>query len=291
MAPSALRVVIHDAPADVDEVWVEFSGVTASNEQLGWVTVSNATRAVDLLTLQNGAFEELGLGTLPAGHYDQVRLEVTRAWVVDGGVSYPLDVPSGSESGLKIAHGFDVLECGTTTLSLDWDVGAHLQQNPQGYKLRPVIEVDSTTTEGCGPTLVEKSQVLHNAWSVGIWDYYGDVAAHYWQYQAYQPFDPALGTLHSVRVDQTLDVTFDLTASVPNETFWTRMVFAGGGMWVGDAFPITSATVHKTYVYTQDPPVEDWTQMAWGYYFETYAKTTPHTIANTATLTYVYEPN
>lgn len=291
VAHSSLRVVLHDAPADVDEVWVEFAGVSASSTEHGWVTVSEDTRSVELLSLQNGVFEELGLAELPAGHYDQVRLDVTRAWVVEDGVSYPLDVPSGSESGLKIGHGFEVLECGTTTLSLDWDVGSHLQHNAQGYKLRPVVVVDSTTIEGCGPTLVELTQTVHNAWQVGIWDYYGDVAAHYWQYQGYVPFDPTLGTLHSVRVDQTLDVAFDLTSSVPGETFWFRMVFAGGGLWTGDSFPITTASVHNTYTYTQDPATNDWSQIAWGYYFETYAKTTPHTINNTAQLTYIYEPN
>lgn len=148
---SSLRVTIHDAPANVDQVWVEFTRVTASSEQFGWVTVSDTTQAIDLLSLQNGAFAELGLGALPPGHYDQVRLDIDRAWVINGGVRSDLDIPSGMQSGLKIGHGFDVLACGTTTLALDWNVGAHLDVNANGYSLRPVIDVESTTIAGCGP--------------------------------------------------------------------------------------------------------------------------------------------
>lgn len=155
---SRLRVVIHDAPStDVDEVWVVFDQVSVHHEAHGWKTVVSAAQQVELLSLQGGVVEELGLADLEPGSYSQIRLHVADAWVVVDGERKPLDVPSGFESGLKLIHGFEMPECGVVTLSLDWDVGAHLIHNSHGYKLRPTMSVVSTTDESscrsCGSVM------------------------------------------------------------------------------------------------------------------------------------------
>lgn len=149
-AEPTLRIVIHDAPADeVEEVWVQFDAVEVHGEG-GWVTISSSLQSVELLSLQNGVVQELGLTSLAAGHYDQIRLHVADSWVVVDGSEEPLDVPSGHTSGLKIGHGFELPECGELTLSLDWDVGAQLVYG-SGFKLRPVLDVaESLDTSGCG---------------------------------------------------------------------------------------------------------------------------------------------
>jgi hypothetical protein len=149
---SALHVLLHDAPANVNEVWVDITRVEALNADTGWLTVSDTPQTVDLLSLQDGVFADLGLANLPAGHYNQLRIEVGDSWVVDSSGTHPLEVPSGDESGIKIIRGFDVLECGTTTMTLDWDVGAHLGENSNGFVLRPVIAVESVAVEGCATT-------------------------------------------------------------------------------------------------------------------------------------------
>jgi len=137
---ASVRIVIHDGPVDdVDEVWVEFDDVSVHGPA-GWEIVSDVVQQVDLKALQDGVVDELGLTTLAEGHYTQVRLHITNAWVVVDGGTYPLDIPSGGQSGVKLVHGFDVPSCGQLTLSLDWDLGAHLLENPQGYQLRPTIK-------------------------------------------------------------------------------------------------------------------------------------------------------
>ena len=58
----------------VTEVRVSQSS-TASDSDSGWETLTlSPARQVDLMTLRNGVFEELGTLPLPAGTYQQVRL-------------------------------------------------------------------------------------------------------------------------------------------------------------------------------------------------------------------------
>lgn len=149
LAPrSALRVLLHDAPTDeVEEVWVEVASVRVHGDG-GWSVVNDERRAFDLLALQDGVAAELGLAELPPGDYGQIRLDVADSWVIAGGERQPLRIPSGAQSGLKIEHGFSLPECGTLTITLDWDAGAHLHHNQgQGFMLRPVIEVESESID------------------------------------------------------------------------------------------------------------------------------------------------
>jgi len=144
-----LRVQLHDAPTDdVSEVWVTFDEITARHEIDGWVVVSSAMQSVELLSLQDGVVEELGVAELPIGSYSELRLHLTDAHVVllDGSEA-PLDVPSGMTSGVKLKGDFELFDCGDTVLDLDWDAGAHLTVNPQGYKLRPTLQLDAASTE------------------------------------------------------------------------------------------------------------------------------------------------
>jgi hypothetical protein len=150
---SRLRILIHDQPTpDVDEVWITVDEVSVHGSAQGWIVIDDSVQSFDLLALQDGVVEELALAVLDPGSYQQIRLRVLDSWVVVGGDSHPLDIPSAAQSGIKLIHGFELPECGTLTLSLDWDVGAHLRQNPQGYRLRPTLFVDSETLiEDCDP--------------------------------------------------------------------------------------------------------------------------------------------
>jgi hypothetical protein len=148
-----VHLVLHDAPpTGVDAVWVSFDEVSVRSAAGDWHVVSTQAQSVDLMTLQNGVVADLGLATLPAGDYDQIRLHLSGSWVIVKGAMQALDVPSGTQSGLKIDSAFTVPPCGEVTLSLDWNLGAHLIDNPgHGYILRPVLQVDSmTTVKSCG---------------------------------------------------------------------------------------------------------------------------------------------
>ena len=149
-----LAIQIHDAPTDgVDAVWLEVEQVTVHHVDDGWLVVSDVPTSFDLLSLQGGVVAPLGLANVPEGYYDEVRLVVSDAWVEVDGVEEPLDVPSGSTSGVKVKADFAIESCGDVVVDLDWDVGAQLMLNPQGYKLRPTIHaeilVDDSGCDAC----------------------------------------------------------------------------------------------------------------------------------------------
>jgi hypothetical protein len=54
----------------------------------------------------------------------------------------PSTIPSGSQTGLKLNHDFEVARNVEHELRLDFDAEASIQLTPQGYRLVPVIEVD-----------------------------------------------------------------------------------------------------------------------------------------------------
>jgi hypothetical protein len=107
-----------------------------------WQPLNEECQTLDLLTLRDGVTEAVGLATLPAGRYGQIRLMLVDASIVVDGVEHELEVPSGLESGLKIPGGFELRDGSATTVTLDFDAGASVHYiEGSGYLLRPVINV------------------------------------------------------------------------------------------------------------------------------------------------------
>jgi hypothetical protein len=157
-----LAVTMVDAPANVDQIWVNIDHVVAHSETSGWVTVKSFSPplAVDLLTLQTQSNQSADLGfiNLPAGKITQIRLVVAPdgnyVVAVKGGPQVPLKVPSGSESGIKIIGPWDLPECNRTAVTLDFDGlnSIHLADTGDAYNLRPVIRAKKSATIDVGCT-------------------------------------------------------------------------------------------------------------------------------------------
>lgn len=153
-----LRLLLTDAPADVDAVFVTIeqalayvcSGEGAEQapggepcEEGEWVTVVDEPVTFELLTLQGGATVEMGAAELAAGTYGQVRLELGKAQFVLRGEEYPLEV---STSVVSTGTGFSLETGKETRITLDFDAEASLFWSGQTYLLRPAVSVVSTTT-------------------------------------------------------------------------------------------------------------------------------------------------
>ena len=103
---STLQVRLTDNPVafqevnvDIREVRVKFNDDVSDNE---WVTLTTNAGIYNLLRLQ-GVDTALATGLLPANTVKQIRFILgPNNTVKDNGVVYPLVIPSGSESGLKI---------------------------------------------------------------------------------------------------------------------------------------------------------------------------------------------
>lgn len=126
----------------------------------GWQTVANPEQTYNLLELVNGVRETLGLATLEAGHYTQMRLILAgtpdaRAnifsqphpfanYLIDAnGLAQELTTPSGRTTGLKLVNGFDIQSGLTTELILDFDaMHSVVRAGASGkYQLKPTVKV------------------------------------------------------------------------------------------------------------------------------------------------------
>ncbi len=142
-ANTNLRIKMTDAPTalqevnvDVKEVNVKFASDTGS-----WISMETKAGIYNLLGLQNGIDTLIASGTYPTGKVKEIRLVIgTNNTVMENGQTYPLTIPSGASSGLKIKVDKSLNE-GIDSLLIDFDAGLSVQKETDGFKLRPVIRI------------------------------------------------------------------------------------------------------------------------------------------------------
>jgi len=140
---STLQVKLTDAPADWDEVNIDLKQVNVNfnNDTAGWVSLDTKDTIYNLLGLQNGLDTLIAQGTFPTNTVHEIRLVLgDNNTIKVNGQTYPLTIPSGATSGLKIKVS-KKLNATLETVVLDFDAGASVTEEQDGYKLRPVITV------------------------------------------------------------------------------------------------------------------------------------------------------
>lgn len=148
-------IIIHltDAPADFNAVNITFSEISAHLDS-EWVTIDiEPDSTVNLLDWTNGKSMILGKDEVPAGKYTQIRLKIKAAEIVVDNVTFPLDVPSGAKTGLKLGLHFTINPGSIYELVIDFDVNKSIvttgpKKNPKGYKLKPHIRIISKAITG-----------------------------------------------------------------------------------------------------------------------------------------------
>lgn len=157
---STLRVNLTDKPAEeYQAVNVTITAVRvhqssgAGELDGGWIELPvTAAMPVDLLTLRNGVLYALCQAQLPAGNYQQIRLELepnsgaeppfSQSVVTADGAIHALETPSGT---IKINHGLPLTEGQPTELTLDFDASKSVKQQGNGtYFMTPVITAASS---------------------------------------------------------------------------------------------------------------------------------------------------
>jgi hypothetical protein len=143
---STLHVRLTDAPTAYEEVNVDIREVNIkfSDDSLntGWITLNTFPGIYKLLDLQNGVDTLLATGAFPFQTVKEIRFVLgPNNSIKDAGVIYPLTVPSGSESGLKLKISKDLNET-LETIIIDFDAELSVIKNGAGdYKLRPVLRI------------------------------------------------------------------------------------------------------------------------------------------------------
>lgn len=144
---STLNIRLTDAPIPYDEVNVDIREVRVrfddhSGPGDGWVSLVTYPGIYNLLDYQNGVDTLLATGAFPFRVVKEIRFILgPNNSIMDTGVLYPLEIPSGSESGLKIKVD-KKLGLTLDTIVIDFDAGLSVKkEGPGDYKLRPVLKI------------------------------------------------------------------------------------------------------------------------------------------------------
>ena len=145
---STLQIRLTDGPTYLAEVNVEIKEINVKfrddfNNTNGWVSMPTKAGIYNLLGLQNGVDTLLATLILPKDTVKEIRFVLgSNNSVKDTfGIVYPLTIPSGSESGLKIKVS-KKLSATLETLLIDFDAALSVKKENNGdYKLRPVLKI------------------------------------------------------------------------------------------------------------------------------------------------------
>ncbi len=150
-----LDIRLTDNPFNADEVNVDIEKVrvklsdddqannnNSSDDNGNWVDLETAAGIYNLLDYQNGLDTVVASGMVPATPVKEIRFVLgTDNSIVINGQSFPLTIPSGSESGLKIKLDKN-LNLSVEQVVVDFDAELSVHQNGTGnYILRPVLRI------------------------------------------------------------------------------------------------------------------------------------------------------
>ncbi len=147
--PSHYSVRMTDAPAAYTAVNIDLKAVELTG-QGKTVTLNTTAGIYNLLNFSNGVDTLIATGDLEMEKVQQIRLILgSNNSIVSNGITYPLTIPSGSESGLKLQVHQD-LEAGVAyQVLLDFDANQSIVEAGNGtYHLKPVIRTVETALSG-----------------------------------------------------------------------------------------------------------------------------------------------
>ena len=157
----SMHLSLTDAPVDgAAAVVVVFTGIDLQRSDgklvsldFGTTNGQANTKSIDLIKLQGGVTADLTQGAaVPAGNYQWMRLKVLADKNSQGesyitllnGAQYPLWIPSGAETGLKLVRSFTVAQGSTTRLVIDFNLRKSVVAPPgqdPNYLLKPALRL------------------------------------------------------------------------------------------------------------------------------------------------------
>ncbi len=162
-----LNLGVTDSPIDgASSLVVEFTGVQLQPSGSGSAITFNLSspQQIDLVKLQNGnAAALLNGASVPAGNYDWIRLMlnvgannvVADSYIEINGSRFPIIVPSGSETGLKLVQGFTMTANQVANFTIDFVLQQAVTMPPgqqvggvQAYLLRPALRLIDNVQAG-----------------------------------------------------------------------------------------------------------------------------------------------
>jgi hypothetical protein len=159
-----ITLSITDAPIDyATEVWVQFDGVEfmPSSESPGQppiLIMFDSPISINLLELRGTNSKALLTNEiLPTGKYDWVKLKMTAvkdgvldSYIVkEDGTVHELDMPGGSEIGLTIVGGLEIISNMPSAKTINFDLRKSIVLNNQNeFQIHPAINLVSNDQSG-----------------------------------------------------------------------------------------------------------------------------------------------
>lgn len=139
-----VKIRLTDNPYNAEEVNVDIREVHVKfrDDENSWMTLDTEQGVYNLLGLQNGLDTLLAEGDLPTNQVKEIRFVLgnDNSIKIDGNV-YPMTVPSGSESGLKLKVN-KTLSGTVDSILVDFDAALSVHQTGTGdYQLKPVLKI------------------------------------------------------------------------------------------------------------------------------------------------------
>jgi hypothetical protein len=167
-APASLNLGITDGPvASASAVVVSFTGVELQPSGGGNPVTFNfgTPQTINLLNEQNGNEAALLSGaSVPAGDYAWIRLmlnvsssgTVANSYIEINGAQYPLIIPSGAQTGLKLVQGFTMTANQVANFTVDFMLQQSITAPPgqtsgsgtQDYILKPALRLINNVQAG-----------------------------------------------------------------------------------------------------------------------------------------------
>ncbi len=142
---TTFKVNLTDNPLAAQEVNIDLKEVRVNfkegSEQ--WFVLKTNSGIYNLLDFQNGADTTIATGIITEGNITELRLVLgANNSVKMNDVVYPLTIPSGSETGLKIKLGQNFKKGNEQEVTIDFDAALSVHQTENGtYELKPVLKL------------------------------------------------------------------------------------------------------------------------------------------------------
>lgn len=137
-----------DAPGNFTAVNVDIQSVVVKTNR-GDVTLNVNPGIYNLLDFTNGKDTLIATGGLDSAVVSQIRLVLgSNNTVVIDSVTYPLEVPSGAQSGLKLQVHHELKAGVAYTVLLDFDAAKSVVKAGKKYLLKPVIRTIDSAVSG-----------------------------------------------------------------------------------------------------------------------------------------------
>lgn len=141
---SKLTIQLTDNPYNATEVNVQILQVRVNfrGDSTGWIDLDTKDSIYNLLDLQNGVVTPLAQGNVPTDTLREIRFILGDSNSIKiGNDVFPMKVPSGSESGLKIKLN-KKLNATLDSLVIDFDAALSIiKTGNDKYILKPVLKI------------------------------------------------------------------------------------------------------------------------------------------------------